>query len=96
MTYYESILENINNCRNDKDAVLRTIQQTDENKFNDFEWNEVLSAAGKTAGMSVEELLEELEDRDFTDKMADEAEEYLNTIAGAEDPVYGCDPYPMY
>lgn len=65
--------------------------------FTDNEWNDILLESANTAGVSVETLLEKLKAKnEYEQWLCDEAEEEYQQMMGAEDSVYGCDPYPEY
>ena len=72
-------------------------QQNEQSTLTNDEWNEVLLQASNITGVSVEALLEKINAKtEYEQWLCNEAEEEYQQMMGAEDSVYGCDPYPEY
>lgn len=78
------------------DDVVDILKNGDKD-VPDEEWNDVLLYASKITGLSVETLLERIEEKiGYEYWLENVAEKEYQEMMGAEDTTYGCDPYSEY
>lgn len=95
----QNILTQLNNIYTSKiNDVVELLHEYDKtSELSNDEWNEVLSQASIITAISVESLLEKLNEKiAYEQWLENEAEEQYQIMMGTEDIITGCDPYPEY
>mgnify|MGYP005746868999 FL=1 len=77
--------------------VAEILADVDSSNLSDENWNKVINTACRHCNVSTDTMLASIERiHDYEAFFADEAEAYYQMLMGAEDPIYGCDPYSEY